>query len=76
MKVADRVHTSHKDVRFIAKATIRTREREITLGVRKPDPTELTRARELFKNAADPLRLTMDELYAQETIRLHEAEPT
>lgn len=75
-KVADRVHRAHKEVRFRARASIRTSEREIDLGVRKPDAAELVRARELFKNAADPQRLTTDELYAQESLRLHEAEPT
>lgn len=74
-KVADRVHRAHEDVRFTPSAVIRMIEREINLGVRKPNAVELQRARGLFNNAADPLRLTMDELYAQETIRLHKVEP-
>lgn len=76
LRVAERVDEAHSGVDFTSGATIRMSEREIELGVRKPNATELERARELFKNAADPQRLTMDELYAQETIRLHKAEPT
>jgi hypothetical protein len=75
-KVADQVHRAHEDVQFSNKASIRMSEREIELGVRKPNSTELERARELFNKAADPNRLTMDELYAQESIRLYEADPT
>ncbi|MBC8352050.1 MAG: neutral/alkaline non-lysosomal ceramidase N-terminal domain-containing protein [Planctomycetes bacterium] len=75
-KVADRVQQAHEDVRFTDNASIRMNEREIELGVRKPDAAELERAHELFKNADDPLRLNMDELYAQETIRLRDAEST
>lgn len=75
-KVADRVDEVNKKVSFTDKASIRVSEREIELGVRKPNSVELERARDLFENAADPLRLNMDELYAQEAIRLHEAAPT
>lgn len=75
-KVADRVHNVNKTLEFTDETSIRVVEREIELAVRKPNDTELERARNLFKNAADPLRLNMEELYAQESIRLHEAEPT
>jgi len=75
-KVADQIHRVHDGVRFTSNASIRMSEREIDLGVRKPNAVELERARALLKNAADPQRLTTDELYAQESIRLHEAEPT
>ncbi|MBD3676367.1 MAG: neutral/alkaline non-lysosomal ceramidase N-terminal domain-containing protein [Planctomycetaceae bacterium] len=55
--------------------TINMLERELTLGIRQPGANELTRARKLLKNAADPKRLTMNELYAQESVRLSEADP-
>ena len=55
--------------------SIRMLEQELTLGIRQPDRNELTRARELLKNAADPKRLNMNELYAQESVRLAEADP-
>ena len=74
--VANRVHDIHGSVRFTSEAVLRASERKITLGVRKPDEAELKRARQLFDNAADPLRLNMEELYAQESIRLHQAAPT
>jgi len=75
-RIADRVDETHKEILFTSNASIRMKEREIELGVRKPNAADLERARKLFKNADDPLRLNMDELYAQETIRLHEAKPT
>lgn len=75
-KVADRVDLAHQGVEFQADLSITMSEREIELGVRKPNATELERARKLFNNAANPERLTTDELYAQESIRLHEADPT
>ncbi|MDG1898026.1 MAG: hypothetical protein P8J37_24250 [Fuerstiella sp.] len=70
--VADRVHGMHGSVRFVQEAALRACEQEIELGVRRPDETELQRARHLVENAADSQRLTMEELYAQESIRLHE----
>ncbi|MEO2030176.1 MAG: neutral/alkaline non-lysosomal ceramidase N-terminal domain-containing protein [Fuerstiella sp.] len=73
--VTNRVHGVHGAVQFSSEAVLRASEREIELAVRKPDAAELKRARQLFDNAADPLRLNMDELYAQESIRLHEADP-
>ena len=74
--VANRIHGVHGSVRFTSETVLRSSEREIELGVRKPDEAELKRARQLFENAADPTRLNMEELYAQESIRLHEAAPT
>ncbi|MCP4782116.1 MAG: hypothetical protein GY903_10465 [Fuerstiella sp.] len=74
--VADGVHGVHGAVPFRSDAVLRTCEREIELDVRKPDAVELKRARQLFDNAADAQRLNMEELYAQESIRLHDADPT
>ncbi|REJ87166.1 MAG: hypothetical protein DWQ34_25650 [Planctomycetota bacterium] len=51
-------------------------ERPLTLGVRQPDENELERAREVLAAAADPERLNMQELYAQETVRLAEGPET
>jgi hypothetical protein len=75
-KVAEQVYRANNSVQFSNSETIRMSEREIEIGVRRPNQVELERARQLFKNAADPQRLTIDELYAQESIRLHNASPS
>lgn len=75
-KIADRVHAEQSRIRFTADASLRMVEQEISLGVRKPNAADLKRARELFKSAANPERLTSEEMYGQESIRLHDAPPT
>ena len=45
-------------------------ERELELGVRKPDAGEVKIAKRLLEKAADPKRLNMEEIYAQETVRI------
>lgn len=74
--VADHVKSAHDDVRFTNKTTIRMSERELKLDIRKPDEAELTRARKMLEEAADPDRLTTHEVYARESLRLSEAKPS
>lgn len=50
-------------------------EREIEVGIRKPDAEQLKSAREMVENAAEPDRLTMEEVYANEAIILHDEFP-
>ncbi len=45
-------------------------ERAIDLGVRKPSADEVAAAKQMLAKAADPKRLKMDEIYAQETVRI------
>lgn len=42
----------------------------LELGVRKPTAREVAEAKKLLAKAADPKRLKMDEIYAQETVRI------
>lgn len=74
--VADHVTAAHDEVRFTNEATIRMTEQELKLNIRQPDAVELTRAHKMLAEAADPKRLTMHEVYAQESVRLSEAKPT
>ena len=74
--VADGVKSAHDDVNFIDDATIRMTEQELKLNIRRPDAAELTRARKMLEEAADPKRLTMHEVYARESVRLSEGEPS
>lgn len=73
--VADRVAAAHKGVEFRDRVTIRMNERELKVGIRQPNTEELETATALLSRAADPDRLTMNEVYAQETVRLSRADP-
>lgn len=74
--VADRVAESHAAIEFSDAATIRMNERELELGIRQPNATQLEKAKALLAKAADPERLTMNEVYAQESVRLAQSPPT
>lgn len=74
--VADRVAAVHAKIGFSDAATIRMSEREVELGIRQPDAAQLEKAKALLAKAADPARLTMNEVYAQESVRLAESAPT
>lgn len=74
--VADHVKDAHDDVSFTDDVTIRMTEQELELDIRKPDEAELARARKMLDEAADPARLTTHEVYARESLRLSEAEPS
>ncbi|MBW3542660.1 MAG: hypothetical protein KY476_20545 [Planctomycetes bacterium] len=69
-RIADRASAAHQQVTFSENVTLRLVEREIELGIRRPDAAELERAKQLLAGTADPDRLTLEELYAQEAVRL------
>ena len=73
--VADRVAAAHSTIDFQRETSIRMNERELHLGVRQPNAEQLEKAKTLLDQAADPQRLTMNEVYAQETVRLASADP-
>ncbi|NQV25655.1 MAG: neutral/alkaline non-lysosomal ceramidase N-terminal domain-containing protein [Rhodopirellula sp.] len=74
--VADRVAEVHTKIDFTNAATIRMNERELQVGIRQPNADQLEQAKALLAKAADPERLTMNEVYAQESLRLAQAPPT
>lgn len=74
--VAERVANAEANVKFSKVARLTMTAREVELGIRQPDAVELERAQAMLKAAANLRRLTMNEVYAQETVRLSKAEPT
>ena len=50
-------------------------QKDIPLGVRRPGADEVTRAKQMLKDAQDPKRLTTFEVYAQETLDLAKSPP-
>ncbi len=74
--VADRVAASHAKISFTQDITLQVCERQLKLGIRQPKAVELEFAQSLLAKAEDPDRLTMKEVYAQETVRLAESPPT
>jgi hypothetical protein len=74
--VVKKFATVEDDISYRSDMKIQMIEQELTLGIRQPGANELKRAKELLKQAADPNRLTINEVYAQESVRLSEAKPT
>ena len=75
-RVADRVASAEKKASYKNDLTLQMSEASLTLGVRRPDAAEVEYAKKLLAQAADPHRLTMNEVYAQETLHFAEAKPT
>lgn len=69
-RVAEIVQQSIASAEHHEHITLEVRERTLTLGVRRPRAEEIARAKELLSAASDPERLTRDEVYAFETVRL------
>ncbi len=74
--VADRVAAVNAMIDFQNETSIRMNEREIEIRIRRPDAGQLELAEALLASAADPSKLTMKEVYAQESVRLSQAPPT
>ena len=74
--VADRVAAAHANVEFTNTGTIRMNERELEVGIRQPNAAQLEKAKALLEKAVDPERLTMNEVYARESVLLAESPPT
>lgn len=74
--IAERVAQAQSKVEFTRHVRLGMTERELELRIRKPESAEIERARNLLAAAADPDRLNMNEVYAQETLRLAEGPDT
>lgn len=72
-RVAGEVHRALGAVTYRDWAPLSVREAELQLGVRKPSPQEVRRAKEILA-AAKPVQplATMPEVYAGETVRMAE----
>jgi hypothetical protein len=74
-KVADdtaqEVARVYRNLEFRPTAKLAARTRDLTLGVRKPTPEEVTRAKEILAKAKDPKKLAgLEEIYAGETMAM------
>ena len=75
-RVVDRVASAEIKAAFKNELTLQMSESSLTLGVRRPDAAEVEYANNLLAQAADPDRLTMNEVYAKETLHFAKANPT
>ncbi|MFP6764992.1 MAG: hypothetical protein VB858_15300 [Planctomycetaceae bacterium] len=75
-RVADRVSAAHAQIVHTADVTLHMSEETLELGVRRPDQAQVEFAGKLLADAVDPDRLTMNEVYARETIRFSTAGTT
>ncbi len=74
--VARAAHEAWKKVSYRGHATLSARESDIDLGVRKPAPEEVSRAKEVLAAAAGRPLKGVEEIYARETILLADYPPT
>lgn len=74
-KIAERTISVHGKIEHHSSAPIRMMERTLDLGVRKPDESDLVYARKMLAAARNPEKLSMHEVYAQETVRIGETYP-
>ena len=75
-RISSRVATAQAKVRFAADVDLRMSEQTLDLRIRRPDADQVAYAKKLLAAAADPDRLTTNEVYARETIQFSTAAPT
>jgi len=75
-RIASRVAAAHAKVVFTKQVDLRMSEETLDLRMRRPDAVQVEYAKKLLANAADPDRLTTNEVYARETIQFSAAAPT
>jgi neutral ceramidase len=61
-----------REMEFRRTLTLDAAANDLTLGVRKPDETELTRAREILDAARGRELTTLEQLYARESVLIHD----
>jgi len=74
-KLADEVLRVQKKINHHDWLELKAAQKDIPLGVRRPEPDEVAYAKNLLRKAKDPKRLTMTEVYAQETLNLAKSPP-
>lgn len=70
--VAKAAQAAYLKITYRDGVSLAAREKEIELGVRKPNDVELARAQKILAEAKDPVLKTMPEVYARESVKLRE----
>ena len=72
-KVADAAHSAYRTIKHRPWVSLAMQEREIELGVRRPDAAALKYAKKVLANVKGPTLATLPEVYARETEILSES---
>lgn len=68
--IAAEVFKVYQNIKYQDWISLSSAQTEISLGVRKPDADELTRAKGIIAKAQKPVMTSMEEIYALETMAL------
>ena len=74
-KLADEVLRVQKKIQHHDWLELKAVQKDIPLGVRRPNPDETTFAKTVLSKAKNPKRPTVNEVYAQETLNLAKSPP-
>jgi hypothetical protein len=66
--VARAAFAAYKTIRHRDWVSLAMKEKEIELGVRRPDPSDVARAKDILAAAKKPVLQTLPEVYARETV--------
>jgi neutral ceramidase len=66
--VAAEVYKVYQNIQYKDWISLSSVQTEISLGVRKPAPDELVRAKDIISKAQKPVMTSMEEIYARETM--------
>lgn len=70
--VAAEVYKVVQNIQFKEWVDLAAKQREITVGVRKPSQDEVKRAKQIMAGVSGPMMQTRDEIYARETVLMDE----
>ena len=74
-KLADEVLKVQKIIKHHDWVALKAGQKDVSLGVRRPESEEIARAKQLLEDAKDSQHLNKNEIYAQETLRLAKYPP-
>ncbi len=66
--IAAEVYKVYQNIQYKDWISLSSQQTEISLGVRKPAPDELVRAKNILSKAQKPVMTSMEEIYARETM--------
>jgi neutral ceramidase len=70
--VAAEVYKVIQNIQYKDWVDLEARQKEITVGVRKPSQEEVQRAKQIMSGVSGPVMQTRDEIYARETVLMDE----